>query len=173
VGDEGLVVGDDKEAINGMTAQKNLLVKGILCLATEAFPTFRISDGRDENLDDYKLASGYKVPEEFRKGEGWARRARKGDMYGRKYIKRFKAELFEFFKEGSLDSDKKQGPAIMLERLRSAHPDLYTLPNFAEIQLFVSQCVNREKGGNAEEPISNNRSQRWQGGNGVMEVLTQ
>lgn len=172
-GRRGSSSGDDEEANNGMTARKNLLVKGILCLAREAFPTFRISDGRDENLDEYKHASGYKVPEKCRKGEGWARRARKGDMYGRKYIERFKPELFEFFKEGSLDSDKKQGPAIMLERLRSAHPDLYTLPNFAEIQSFVSQCVNREKGGNAEEPITNNRSQRWQGGNGVIEVLSQ
>jgi hypothetical protein len=92
-------------------------------------------------------------------------------MYGAKYIERFKTELFEFYKVGSRDSDKKLGPAIMLEKLQLAHPDLYTLPNFAEIQSFVSQCFHREKDGNSEEPIPNcTTSQRRQRGNGVVEV---
>jgi hypothetical protein len=59
----------------------------------------------------------------------------------------------------------------MLERLQLAHPDFYTLPNFVEIQSFVSQCFNREKDGNSEEPIPNSTSQRWQRGNGVVEVM--
>jgi hypothetical protein len=60
----------------------------------------------------------------------------------------------------------------MLERLQLAHPDLYTLPNFAEIQSFVSQCFNREKEDrNSEEPIPNSTGRRWhQKGNGVVEV---
>lgn len=80
-------------------------------------------------------------------------------MYGAKYIDRFKAELFEFFKIGSRDSDKKLSPSIMMERLWLAHPGVYTLPNFLEIQSFVSQCFNREKDGNIEEPILNSNGQ--------------
>ena len=80
-------------------------------------------------------------------------------MYGAKYIDRFKAELFEFFKIGSRDSDKKLSPSIMMERLRLAHPGVYTLPNFLEIQSFVSQCFNREKDGNIEEPIPDSTGQ--------------
>jgi hypothetical protein len=149
----------NKEAHEEMTAQKNLMVKGILCLVKESFTTFQIMDGRDEDVDDYKIARDYDVPEEFLKGQGWARRPRKGEMYGAKYIERFKAELFAFFKIGSRDSDKKLSPSIMMERLRLAHPGVYTLPNFLEIQSFVSQCFNREKDGNIGEPIPNSTGQ--------------
>jgi hypothetical protein len=150
----------DEEANEEMTARKNLVVKAILCLVRESFTTFRIMDGRDENVDDYEIARDYRIPKKFLKAKGWACRPRKGEMYGTKYIERFKAELFEFFKISSRDSDKKLGPAIMLERLQLAHPDLYTLPSFAEIQSFVSQCFNREKDGNSEEPIPNSTSRR-------------
>jgi hypothetical protein len=93
-------------------------------------------------------------------------------MYGAKYIEKFKAELFEFFKIGSRDSDKKLGPAVMMEKLQLAHPDLYTLPNFAEIQSFVSQCFNKEKDGKSKEPIPyGTTSQRRQKENGVVEVV--
>jgi hypothetical protein len=161
----------DEEANEEMTARKNLVVKAILCLVRESFTTFRIMDGRDENVDDYEIARDYRIPKKFLKAKGWARRPRKGEMYGTKYIERFKAELFEFFKISSRDSDKKLGPAIILERLQLAHPDLYTLPSFAEIQSFVSQCFNREKDGNSEEPIPNSTSRRrCHRGNGVVEA---
>jgi hypothetical protein len=62
-------------------------------------------------------------------------------------------ELFKFFKIGSPDSDKKLGPAVMMEKIQLAHPDFYTLPNFVAIQSFVSQCFNKEKDGKSEEPI--------------------
>jgi hypothetical protein len=160
------------EASEGMAARKNLIVKGITCLVRESFTTFRIMDGRDENVDDYEIARDYRIPKRFLKSPGWARRPRKGEMYGAKYIARFKTELFEFYKVGSRDSDKKLGPAIMLEKLQLAHPDLYTLPNFAEIQSFVSQCFHREKDGNSEEPIQNHTTSqgRRQRRNGVVEV---
>ena len=121
-------------------------------------------------MDDYEIARDYQIPKKFLKAQGWARRPRKGEMYGAKYIGRFKPELFEYFKIGSRDNDKKLGPTVVLERLQLAHPDLYTLPNFAEIQSFVSQCFNREKDGNSEEPIPSSTSQRRQRGNGVVEV---
>jgi hypothetical protein len=160
------------EASEGMAARKNLIVKGITCLVRESFTTFRIMDGRDENVDDYEIARDYRIPKRFLKSPGWARRPRKGEMYGAKYIARFKTELFEFYKVGSRDSDKKLGPAIMLEKLQLAHPDLYTLPNFAEIQSFVSQYFHREKDGNSEEPIQNHTTSqgRRQRRNGVVEV---
>jgi hypothetical protein len=145
--------GQDVEAIDGITTRKNLVVKAILCLRKESFPAFGIMDGQDGDVDDYKIAKDFETPEEFVKGQGWARRPRKGVMYGAKYTERYKDELFVLFKRGSQDSDKKLGPSNMLEKLREAHPDVYTLPNFSEIQSFVSQCFSREKDGNSEEPI--------------------
>jgi hypothetical protein len=58
-------------------------------------------DGWNEDVDDYKIAWDYEVPEEFLKFLGWACRPSKGVMYGMKNIEMFKAKLFEFSKSAA------------------------------------------------------------------------
>jgi hypothetical protein len=132
--------------------RKDVLARGIRMLATEAYSTYSIQDGQDDNVAEYKLADDYAMPECLIQEKGWARRAERGDMYGQKYIEKYKDELFDMYKRGSDDSDRKQGPSGMLEQLQRAHPAVYTLPNFTEIQSFVNQCFAKEKTGKTAAP---------------------
>jgi hypothetical protein len=66
-------------------------------------------------------------------------------MYGAKYIGRYKALLYLWYKEGSSNSEMKVGPSIMEKRLWEMYPGIYTKPSFTEIQSFVSQLFSKEK----------------------------
>lgn len=59
---------------------------------------------------------------------GWARRPKKGLMYGAKYIHLYQEEVEELFNRGEADSSNKLGPARMLEVLKRRYPDRYNLP---------------------------------------------
>ena len=139
-----------------MTARKNLIAKGILCLAQESFTEHGIMDGRDENVDDCQRAQDYATAAKVLKLQGWARRPKRGEMCGVKHVEKFKTELFGFFSNGSQDSDKKVGPSTMVEKLQAAHPGVCTLPNFTKVHTCVNQCFRREKEGNSEVPAANN-----------------
>ena len=124
---------------------KDVLSRGVQLLKSEAYTQFGIRRGMDDDVPEFQLARGFQIPSEFKKTTGWARRPDRGKMYGQKYIGPYKAELVQMFKRGSDNSDEKMGPSVMLEELRRRHPGIYTLPNFVEIQAFVSQCFSREK----------------------------
>lgn len=61
---------------------------------------------------------------------------------------------YEWFKEGSNNSDMKQGPAMMAQRLRDLFPGLYTLPEFTEIQSYISRVFTKEKKGTNASPVT-------------------
>ena len=48
-------------------------------------------------------------------------------------------------KAGSNNSQMKIGPSMMEKRLCKSNPEIYTIPNFTEIQSFVSQLFLKEK----------------------------
>lgn len=135
-----------KNMESGVKAQMNVVSRAVCILRDEQVSTFGIIDGKDQNVEEFKDARGYDIPEEFRNlKRGWARRRDRGQMYGRKYIRRFKKILYEWFKVGSVDSEMKMGPSMMLEKLRDLFPGIYTLPSFTEIQSFISQLFTKQK----------------------------
>ena len=123
-----------KEQTSGVKAQTKYVFHAIELLQTEGFDTYGIRDRKDQNVKEFKIARGYRIPEKFRRlPRGWARRPYRGEMYWRKYIRRYMRILYGWFKEGSDNSEMKQGPSIMVENLRKRYPNTYTLPSFTEV----------------------------------------
>jgi hypothetical protein len=148
-----------EELESGLRTRTNVLLTAIHILKDERYDTFGIQDGKDQNVEAFKAARGYDVPSMYKDLQrGWARRCRRGEMYGRKYIDKFKALLYTWFKEGSKDKEMKVGPSIMADRLREKYPGIYTLPDFSEIQSFISKCFQNEKKNKSEERMSDDES---------------
>ena len=132
---------------NDLMEAKDVISVGISILAAGAYKEFGVTDGRCENTSEYAQAQGFSVPSRFRRQCGWARRQKRREMYGAKYIEPYKQIMIELFRQGSKDKDKKMGPGAMRDYLIKQHPDIFTLPGFTEIQSFISQLFNKEKQG--------------------------
>lgn len=143
-----------RSAISVMVkGRMTFLLQAIKVIKSERFESFGIYDGKDQDVKEFRAARNYVVPEEYRNlPQGWARRRERGSMYGRKYIVKYKALLYKWFKEGSDNSEMKIGPSIMTERLRSMHPNMYTLPSFTEVQAYITQLFSKEKKGENAAP---------------------
>mmetsp|Transcript_1135 Transcript_1135/g.2118 ORF Transcript_1135/g.2118 Transcript_1135/m.2118 type:complete len:143 (-) Transcript_1135:406-834(-) len=95
-----------KKESSGLNGRTSIVLCAIHKLKAEQFDTFGIYDGKDQNIGEFKAARCYYVPSEWRNpSQGWARRRDRGDMYGAKYIGRFKALLYSWYKEGSSNSE--------------------------------------------------------------------
>ncbi|EGZ08089.1 hypothetical protein PHYSODRAFT_306165 [Phytophthora sojae] len=53
---------------------------------------------------------------------GWARRPKRGEMYGTKYVALYEKEIEAMFQQGEKDQSQNMGPARMLEALILANP---------------------------------------------------
>lgn len=129
----------------------SFVFRAIAMLKSEQFETFGIYDGKDQNVKEFEAARTFDIPSQFRQlPRGWARRRERGQMYGRKYIGRFKMTLYKWFKAGSDNPEMKQGPSMMAEKLRVLHPGIYTIPSFTEIQSYVTLLFTKQKKGRRE-----------------------
>ena len=70
---------------------------------------------------------------------------RVGDYYGKKYIAPYKDTLKILFNAEKEDDSRKMNADQMREALERKHPGVYTLPSSAEIDAFISQCIQADK----------------------------
>jgi hypothetical protein len=134
-------------AMNQAESHSNLntvLARGIRMLASEDFGAWA-RQAADSSNPAYQMAADYIVPESFMRAQAWARRARTGEMYGKKYIGPYRDFLRQLFDMGKNDDSRKMNGDQMFEALVKAHPLVYTLPSSAEIDAFISQCFQSDK----------------------------
>ena len=81
--------------------------------------------------------------------KGWARRPKRGESYGEKYIKRYEADVKDTFEAGERSSGKKKSPAAMLEELERRYPRSFDLPREHEIRQEVSRLPRLKSSGGA------------------------
>lgn len=91
----------------------------------------------------------YQVPHELL--QGWARRPKKGKMYGRRYVNEFREEIKRLFDRGEEEKSKKMGPGRMLEELRRKHPNRFDLPTENEIRQEISKLAACRKKASPQE----------------------
>ena len=132
----------------GTSGKLSVVSRGVRCFKAQAFDEYGVQDGSDDKcFADLEMDPEFKVPERFVRKIGWARRPQRGKMYGKKYLKKYKSEIREWFLEGAKDSTKKMGPGIMLEQLRRKYPGTYRLPSFVELQSYIGQLFKLQKEG--------------------------
>ncbi|GMF59788.1 unnamed protein product [Phytophthora fragariaefolia] len=76
---------------------------------------------------------------------GWARRPKRGQMYGTKYISLYENEIEYMFRQGEKDPSRKMGPARMLEALIMMYPHRYNLPGGNEIRGLITRLMKRKR----------------------------
>ena len=140
---------------------KTVLARGIRILALEDFGGWGRQAG-DSSNPAYRLAADYIVPESFMRAQAWARRARQGELYGKKYIGPYRDFLRKLFDTGKNDDSRKMNGDQMLEELAKAHPLVYTLPSTAEIDSFISQCFQTDKSNQDNEQESEHQEPHTQ-----------
>jgi hypothetical protein len=121
-----------------------VLARGIGILASEDFGAWA-RQAADSSNPAYRMAVEYIVPERFMRAPAWARRARQGELYGKKYIGPYRDFLRQLFDTGKNDESRKMNGDQMFEALAKEHPLVYTLPSTAEIDAFIGQCFLADK----------------------------
>lgn len=76
---------------------------------------------------------------------GWARRPKRGEMYGAKYIHLYEKGVEEMFQQGEENPSRKMGPARMLESLTALYPHIYNLPGENEIRGLITKLMKRRR----------------------------
>ena len=95
----------------------------------------------DLNYED-GVGSGF-VNVSFQRG--WARRLKKGKMYGEKYLGPYKDEIQSMFMRGNKDAKDRIGPAKMIEILKNKYPDRLTIPSEQEVRTYITSLVQKYK----------------------------
>ena len=78
---------------------------------------------------------------------GWAIRPKIGDLYGKKYIEKYSAEIVQMFQDGFVDKSRRRGPNRMREELIRRHPGAFDIPSEAEIRSAISRMMLQAKTG--------------------------
>jgi hypothetical protein len=128
---------------------KTVLARAIQFLSNDQCETRTIHQALCRDLPEYKMAESFCVPDEFKRDEGWARRPRQGEYYGKRFIGPYKDELQERFDDGKRDGSRKMSADQMCEWLAKKYPGVYTLPSVSEIDSFISQCIKNDKNAQA------------------------
>ena len=105
----------------------------------------RIRNGYDKRMKEYELAKNFVLPPEYKLEIGWARRSHTGEMYGKKYISKYKSEIRHMFEQGVKESALKMNPGMMYQRLSTLHPNTFRIPSELEIKVYVSQLATKGK----------------------------
>ena len=63
----------------------------------------------------------------------WARRPKKGDMYGAKYLPPYKKDILDMFMAGVAENRNKLAPGKMVETLKAKYPGRMSLPSADEV----------------------------------------
>ena len=85
---------------------KTVLARGIRILAFEDFGAWA-RQASDSSNPAYRLAADYIIPESFMRAQAWDRRARQGELYGKKYIGPYRDFLRQLFDTGKTDESRK------------------------------------------------------------------
>jgi len=78
---------------------------------------------------------------------GWARRAGRDELYGKKYNERFVDDLDAMFERGEANKAEKMSPSQTVERLQRMNPGIFRIPAETEVQKYVSSKVKQKKEG--------------------------
>lgn len=81
----------------------------------------------------------YQLTVQFNKG--WAKRPAMGATYGAKWIGPYREDIVKIFNEGARDKSNKKGPAEIIEALTNKYPNVYTIPNDAEVRAEISKLL--------------------------------
>lgn len=139
---------------DGVTLRMDVVSQGLGYLMSNGYSTLGIRHALDEDeVDEFNRAARYRVPDRYKMAPGWARRKPRGQMYGQKYVNDYREDIVAWFLRGVENSSLKMGPSIQIEMLRRKYPDVYTLPNFVEVQTLISNLFDRQKKG---KPINSN-----------------
>lgn len=95
---------------------------------------------------EYARAANYTVaPEDFLRG--WARRPKRGEMYGANYVPRYEKDILRMFEAGNDNKARKMNAAEMLEHLQRSYADRYDLPCENHIRSKIGEYTIATKTG--------------------------
>ena len=83
---------------------------------------------------------------------GWARRGRRGAIYGESYISLYEKELAEMFQMGVEYSYNKMSAGKMREHLQTSHPESFSIPGETEIKQFINKLSEQMKRNQSVDP---------------------
>ena len=120
-----------------------------------------IRDARRDSAKDYKQCDGYELLSTVLWKVGWAKRPQSGDLYGKKFIGRFRDEIRAMFEEGAQKSVDKQSAATMYERLLQKYPKRFDLPKEGEVRTEIQRLLRLQKmGRDLYEPRAHKRGRK-------------
>ncbi|KAJ8526156.1 hypothetical protein ON010_g15023 [Phytophthora cinnamomi] len=85
--------------------------------------------------------------------KGWARRPKRGELYGAKYVSLYEQRIEDIFREGQQEKSTKLGPACMLEALVGIYSHRLNLPGENEILGLITQIMRRRRGTNPQSSV--------------------
>lgn len=114
-------------------------------------------DARSEPTDVFSQAVNYQCgKDEFPRG--WARRPKRGEMYGANYVPRYEEHILGMFVAGNDNKSKKKNAAEMVEELRRLFPNKYDLPCENHIQSKIGEFSIATKRGSGPKLSAKGRS---------------
>ena len=132
------------EAVPSMGERRDLISHAKRCaLELKHSGRFHVEDGKADSEEWMAGCESYVFPVSF--GTGWARRPKNGQMYGKKYIERYRDEIIRMFQRGAEDSSEKCSAPIMWEHLVMKFPDRYDIPSEQEIRQEIGRLYKLKK----------------------------
>lgn len=146
---KGPALASSKEKLNSHTGLVEYGIRKTLDMVVGgSIRTVTIMDASESLDNSLPLPPDFdknKIVDLFRKS--WAKRPPRGQMYGPKYIERFRNEIYEMYEAGNKEKSEKKSPGQMLEILNERYPLEFCLPSENDIRSEISKFqVQRKKG---------------------------
>jgi hypothetical protein len=151
---------DDAAVEASTSGERSVAARGLVMLQ-QSLQSGRIDvhDCKDPNMPQYQAAlEDFEIREEdWDRRTGWGRRQVE-NLYGKRYLKQFRAFVIEIYNAGAKKSTLKKGPAQILEEIQEKYPGIYRFPGEHDIASLISSLFAKEKksgeldeGGGSEE----------------------
>ena len=123
--------------------------------------TLGVRGGRQDVTGEYPQCENYDIPASVSWNNGWARRPKHGELYGKRSISPYRDEIRQLFEAGAQNEGYKQSAASMHEALLHKYPRKFNVPSEGEIRTEIQRlCRLHKLGRDLCEPVTGKRGRK-------------